>query len=78
MKKFRANRKKTFYRTTKQIHAQDNHMLSSLKKGYYPVRRKMCDPPGFCLTARLTNGGRKIKGCTPSFTAARLQGKKLI
>lgn len=37
------------------------------EKGYYPARRKMCNPPEFCLTARLTNGGRKIKGCTPQF-----------
>ena len=54
MKKFRANRKKTFYRTTKQIHAQDNHMLSSLKRDFISFEEEYAiRPKGGVRSARV-------------------------
>ena len=49
MKKFKANRKKTFYLTIKQIHAQDNHILSSLKRDIILFEEEYAIRPSFAL-----------------------------
>ena len=44
----------SFYRTTKQIHAQDNHMLSSLKKDFIPFEEECAiRPKGGVRSARV-------------------------
>lgn len=39
----------SFYRTIKQIHAQDNHMLSSLKRDIILFEEKCAIRPSFAL-----------------------------
>ena len=39
----------SFYRTIKQIHAQDNHMLSSLKRDIIPPEEEYAIRPSFAL-----------------------------
>ena len=41
--------KESFYRTIKQIHAQDNHMLSSLKRDIILFEEEYAIRPNFDL-----------------------------
>ena len=52
MKKFKTNGRIFLSHDKTNPRPRQSYSIKS-EKGFYPVRRKMCDPPGFCFTAKL-------------------------
>lgn len=56
----------SFYRTIKQIHAQDNHMLSSLKRDIIPPEEECVIRPSFAFS-KAHERRKKNKRLYPQF-----------